>query len=251
MADVQPKPRSRKKKHGAAYKYLSFIIICATLIFGISIFFRVSKIEVEGTSIYTTDEVIEASGISKGDNLFFVDRFTAISKIFSKLPYVEEVGIIRSLPNKLVIKISEGAALAYIDVNGKLWTIDRGCKFLGNISESEASELIRIDGIAPEAPAAGEIIKTDISEISKIEFLSVVLREMAAKEMCRDVTEIDMSNISSPEFEYLGRFTVRIGKNENIDYKFDMLLGSVRRLASGDTGIIDLSADKKVHFSPN
>ena len=39
---------------------LIFLLICAALVLGMSVFFRVSKIEVVGNSIYTAEEVVEA-----------------------------------------------------------------------------------------------------------------------------------------------------------------------------------------------
>ena len=42
---------------------LIFLLICAALVLGMSVFFRVAKIEVVGNSIYTAEEVVEASGI--------------------------------------------------------------------------------------------------------------------------------------------------------------------------------------------
>ena len=51
---------------------LTFFLVVVALIFIMSVFFKVSRIEVKGNSIYTADEVIKASGIEKGDNLFFI-----------------------------------------------------------------------------------------------------------------------------------------------------------------------------------
>lgn len=49
---------------------LTFFLVIVALVFIMSVFFKVSRIEVKGNSIYTTDEVIKASGIETGDNLF-------------------------------------------------------------------------------------------------------------------------------------------------------------------------------------
>ncbi len=68
--------------------------------------------------------------------------------------------------------------------------------------------------------------------------------------MTGDVTWIDVSAVSNPSFDYLGRFTVKLGSNENTEYKFGMLLSAVEQLAAGDRGTIDLSIDSKAHFSP-
>ena len=97
----------------------------------------------------------------------------------------------------------------------------------------------------------GEVVTASEEDASKVSFLSAILREIMARSMLGDVTVIDLSNISSPSFDYLGRFTVRLGKNESVDYKFELLLSAVSQLAPGDTGTIDLSVDKRAHFSPD
>jgi hypothetical protein len=42
-----------------------------------------------------------------------------------------------------------------------------------------------------------------------------------------------------------------MGRNENVGYKLELLLSAVGQLAPGDSGTIDLTADKKVAFSPD
>ena len=70
---------------------LAFALVCAALIFVLGVFFQVKKIEINGNKFYTDDEISVASGVVEGDNLFFINRFSVASRIFAKLPYVEEV----------------------------------------------------------------------------------------------------------------------------------------------------------------
>ena len=50
---------------------LIFLLICAALVLGMSVFFRVAKIEVVGNSIYTAKEVVDAmDGELRGNPLF-------------------------------------------------------------------------------------------------------------------------------------------------------------------------------------
>ncbi|HHU23335.1 MAG TPA: FtsQ-type POTRA domain-containing protein [Clostridiales bacterium] len=247
----QAGPRKRKKKKNPLYTPLSFIIICAALTFGMSVFFRISTIEVVGNNIYTQEEIIEASGLEKGDNLFFVNRFKAISRLFSKLPYVAEASIARSLPNKLIIEIEESRAIAYVVSSGDTWLIDRECKLLEKVRPAETGGMIKITGLSPISPSEGEIISPGEGESAKVSYLTELLKRIEARGMTGDIAEIDMSNLANPSFDYLGRFVVKMGKNENIDYKFELLLSSVSQLAEGDAGTIDLSIDKKAHFSPS
>lgn len=74
---------------------LTFFLVIVALVFIMSVFFKVSRIEVKGNSIYTADEVIKASGIETGDNLFFINGIAAGSRVAVKLPYVDSVQINR------------------------------------------------------------------------------------------------------------------------------------------------------------
>ena len=214
-----------------------------------SVFFRVSTIEVEGNSLYTSEEIIEASGIEQGDNLFFINRFTAISRIFSKLPYVEKAVINRSLPNRLVIVITESQAIACVAAEDGTWAIDRGCKLLSKAGGDELRGLIRIEGLTPIAPEAGQIIAPGEAESPKVSYLSAILTQIDTLGLRDNITYIDISGISNPSFDYLGRFTVKLGSFENTEYKFQCLLSAVDALSEGDRGTLDLSIDKRAHLT--
>ena len=46
------------------------LVICGAVVAALTLFFRVDRIEVTGMERYTEDEVIAASGIDIGDNLY-------------------------------------------------------------------------------------------------------------------------------------------------------------------------------------
>ena len=244
-----PQQGRRRKKRSALFAPISFLIICAALVFGMSVFFRVSGIEVEGNTLYTKEEVVEASGIEEGDNLFFINRFSAISRIFSKLPYVERAVINRSLPNKLVIVVSESRAIACVSAEDGTWAIDKSCKLLSKASGDDLRGLIRVEGLTPIAPEAGQIIAPGEAESPKVSYLSAILTQIEALDLQERITYIDISGISNPTFDYIGRFTVKLGAHENIEYKFQCLLSAVEALNEGDRGTLDLSIDKRADLT--
>ena len=128
-ADTEENIRLQKILDSFSGPMMFFLVIVA-VIFVMSVFFRVSDIQVEGNTHYTDEEIIRAIDIEEGDNLFFFDRFAALSRVFAKLPYVEEVSVERKLPNKVTITVKESQALAYIVLGDEDWTIDHSCKVL-------------------------------------------------------------------------------------------------------------------------
>lgn len=245
------KTKAKKvKKRSAVYAPLTFLVVCAALVFSVGVFFRVAKIEVSGGTYYSVEEVIEASGIEEGDNLFFVNRFTSESRIYSRLPYVQSVSVSRALPNRIIIEVYEGGAVACVRDGADYWLIDKYCKLLQSGTAADAQGLINITGVTPASPVIGETLLIDSGDSTAVEYISGVLCAMSALDMLGDVTFLDLSNISDPSFDYLGRFTVKPGRDETAQYKLELMLSAVEQLGPGDEGLLDLSIDKKVHFSP-
>ncbi len=84
-----------------------------------------------------------------------------------------------------------------------------------------------------------------------MEYLAEVLDQIEARGLTDQVTRIDFSNPDSPEFDYGGRFTVVLGKRENVEHKFGMFVAVLGMLKEGDVGVIDVSNGTTAHFSPN
>ena len=241
----------KKKKRGSLFAPISVLLVGVALLFGMGVFFRVQTIEVVGAVSYSDEEIIDASGIDIGDNLFFINRFSASSRIFAKLPLVEEASIERSLPNKIIISVDESYPLAYVGWEGQSWMMTGSCKLLGSGEGPELDGLIRVLNITPVSPKAGEILVLDEADNLKLTYLQTLLRAMQQMDMTRDVTELDMENSADPTFRYLGRFTVRMGPNDNTDYKLRMLLSAVAQMESDVTGTVYLSEGTTVHVSPD
>jgi len=242
---------ARRKKRSSLFAPISFLLVGVAIVFGMGVFFRVQTIEVRGAVSYTDEEIIEASGIDIGDNLFFVNRFSASSRIFSRLPLVEEASIERSLPNKLIITVDESFAMAYVDWEGQRWMMTGNCKLLGTGSGSELSGLIHVLGVTPVSPKAGETMAVDENDSLKLSYLQTLLHAMQMVNMTEDVSELDLSNPANPSFEYLDRFTVKLGPNENTEYKLRMLLSALLQLDDDITATIDISEGTAVHVSPD
>ena len=230
---------------------LMFVVVVVAAIFVMSVFFRVEDIQVVGNNHYTQEEIIRAVDIEEGDNLFFFDRFAAVGRAFSKLPYIEAVTVERSLPNRVVITVEETTALAYLQLGEEKWTLDHNCKVLGKAAEGEEESLLPIVGFRPGTLMIGEIMQTEDQDPEPVAYLAEILDQIEAREMTGEVTKIDFSDPDSPEFDYGGRYTVVLGRHDKVEYKFGMFAAVLGMLKEGDVGVIDVSSASKAHFSPN
>ncbi|MCR5577078.1 MAG: FtsQ-type POTRA domain-containing protein [Oscillospiraceae bacterium] len=229
---------------------IMFFLVVVAVIFVMSVFFRVSDIQVRGNSHYTDEEIIRAIDIEEGDNLFFFDRFAALSRVFAKLPYIDEVSVERSLPNKVIITVSESQALAYLVLGEEKWTIDHSCKVLGKANDDELVGLIPIDGISPGTLMIGEALETADKDEEIVDYIAEVLYQLEERGLYKQVGRVDFSDPRRVTFTYGGKYTVVLGDASNLEYKFGMLVSAMSQLLDGDVGIINVSDGNTAHFSP-
>lgn len=227
-----------------------FFIVVIALIFIMSVMFRIRVIEVVGNEHYTDKEIIEAVDIEDGDNLFFFDRFAAVAQVFSKLPYIEEVSVARALPNKVTITVEESKALAYIVLGSETWTIDKNCKVLGKAAEGETGSLIAVTGIKPGTLMIGETMQTEDNDDALIEYLAAILYQIQERGLYSETRSINFSDTSNVSFSYGGKYTVKVGNDFNLEYKFGMIVSVLQQLKPGDSGTIDVRDGVTAHFSP-
>lgn len=229
---------------------IMFFLVIVAVIFVMSVFFRVSDIQVRGNTHYTDEEIIRAIDIEEGDNLFFFDRFAALSRVFAKLPYIDEVTVERSLPNRVIITVTESQALAYIVLGEENWTIDHNCKVLGKANDDELQGLIPILGISPGTLMIGETLETADGDEQIVEFIAEVLEQLEGRGLYTQVGRVDFTDPEQVEFTLGDKYIVRIGNSSAIDYKFGMLISVLSQLLEGDVGIINVSDGNTAHFSP-
>lgn len=247
---LSKKSVSENSGTGAVFTSVSFILILACLAFGISVFFRVSHIEVKGNKTYSPNKIIEASGIENGDNLMFMNTSTVEAKIYENLVHIGKVSVERKLPNKINITICESGTAGVVETEGGLWLIDENCRLLDKCNVIESESYIKVIGISAVKPQKGSLIKVSDEGKPRLEYLKDVLITLSKKDMLKDVSTVNVSNPIDAEFKYMTKFKVKLGPMENTEYKVELLKESVKRLEANEMGTFDLSKDREAHFNP-
>ena len=117
-------PRNKRKRKrgkgrlGPLFKLLCAGAVAVALTMGATVFFQVETVAVTGNSRYSQEEIIQATGIQTGDNLFRMNKFQIAHQVLQGLPYVEELTIRRALPSTIVITVKEWDAVARVEAPG-------------------------------------------------------------------------------------------------------------------------------------
>ena len=205
--------RSNKRKQrnrgrfGFLYKLLSLIIILVVVAAGCVVFFRVGEITVSGVSRYTAQDIIDASGVEKGDNLFLVGGSRTAQKIYSSLPYVDEVNIRHALPDGIVITVTERTPAAVIQGGESWWIVDAKGKILEQVATARQAE---VSGLTALLPAVGTTLAVEDAESFRLEALLSLLKALEQRGLLAKISSIDLTSAAEVSMVYDGRLTVKM-----------------------------------------
>jgi Cell division septal protein len=250
---AKQKNRNGGHRRGAAiYTPVAALLVLFIIIFGVSVFFRVTKIEVTGSARYTDDEIIAASGVELGDNLFLLNSDAAARRITDAMPYISAVRIGLGIPDTAVLEVTESVAFAAVQTGNDYWKVDSSGRILERTDYSGASGLIRVTGLTLVAPKEGTKIAVDSAYETQLGYALDVFAAIDGAEIGNDVSSLDMTNISAITLVYKTTVTVKFGGGDNADFKITKLLVALDDpdVPSDFKGTIDVSKDEKTNVIP-
>ena len=247
-------------------------------------FLRVRNISVVGNSMYSQEEIQEASGISTGSALLLVNKTTVASRIRAQLPYIDEVRVGIGLPDTVKIEVVElETTFAVAADDGSFWLINSGGRLIERITGKDAGDYLRIEGIRIESGEVGDQAKAveepappvqekeeneeeeeeteeeeaeerppEASAAERLDTALQIVRQLAEEEDIRSITSVDVSSIYDLQIWYGTRFQVKLGGTSELSYKLEYMVAALAQLDSYQTGVLDLTFQeaKKATFIP-
>ena len=225
---------------GMAGKLIIMAALVAAVVFGVAIFFKVGRIEIQGNTIYSDERIIEASGLELGDNLLTVSRAAVGGSVKAALPYVDQVSVGRVLPDTVVISVKENQIVfaAQTDTN-TVWLISPSGKALERIDASLQEQYPQIIGVTLNNPTAGETV-TAVNQTALDAVLSL-LSELDGTGILEHAASIDASKEYDLVLQYDDRYEIDLGSSDRLDYKVQYLQAILAQLSDFQAGTIDLT----------
>lgn len=237
--------RRRRGRFGFLYKLLSFLIIFAAILAGCVAFFRVNRVEVIGNSRYSAQEIIDASGVELGDNLFLVNRPQTALNITKALPYVEKVAPVHRPPDTVELHITETHAAAAIQIGESWWLINASGKLLEQGGQAIVGALPVVRGLHPGEPVLGGRLTVELEEQVKLEGLRQLLTALSQREMLGRVTEfVDLTANNAIHFGCDEKLTVAVPMSGDFSqwaFYFQRVLETFQQRGEDISGTLDLT----------
>ena len=247
---------TRRRRHhrsvAVLYKLLSVVVISGAIVAALTLFFKVETITVSGTTEYSSEEIITASGIQQGDNLFLLNKYEIYESILEKLPYVSSVSISRKLPDTLLIEVTDSNQGGVIEDHGTYWVLSAEGKIFGKRAEAGHGALIT--GLTLSEPEVGKKAAVEEGQERALKQLLDLLAALEEKGMLQGVGSFDFSQESVISIKYADRYVVKFPYGADFPYKLTRLSQVIERLEEqGDqrAGVLDLTAEGEIHFIPD
>lgn len=230
---------SKKRQRAKSAKRLLILFIIAAIItlcvLSLTIFFPVKNITVKGESPYTAEQIIKASGISKGKNVF-VTGMSAEQDICKALPYIGSVDISRNLSGNIVITAYKAKPNYCYNSGNKFLLCDAEDKVL-EVLVTEPQDTVTVFGATAKNTKAGNKVTFEDEEKKEL-FLNVVnvLNNKKIK-----VNSVNVEQKVDIALRVEGRFNVKLGSTAYLEAKINHLSGMIKQTEKDRVGTIDLS----------
>ena len=247
--------RRRRGSSGFLYKLLSTLAISAAIIVAMTLFFRVDHVIVTGQQRYTSEEIVAATGVEMGDNLYLMDKNSIVAGMLEQLPYIENIRISRKLPDTLLVDVREcGRPMALVQ-NGSAWLISPRGKIVEQTSLQAAAAYGILDGCDLLDPVVGEKITLATEYASQQSSLLSLLEVLETAGELERVDAIHLEDLSMLTVDYIGRFTIQMPYEADYARKFRALrqiLDESGAIQDNMTGTFDMRReDGKVNLIQN
>ncbi|MBQ2795466.1 MAG: FtsQ-type POTRA domain-containing protein [Oscillospiraceae bacterium] len=189
---------------------VSLFILAAAVYLCLTMLFNVDRIIIEGNTLYEERELIETSGIEKGENLFEVDTAYAENKLYSVFNYVEAVEVKRSFPNAVTITITEAEPFSVIEEADGYTLVSAGGKVLERGLEEVPYGLLSVRGLST--------ITSTEDDVKRMDLMQSIINSMKKLEM-EGYNFLDLSDTLEIVMIYDDRVRVNLGNELQLEYK--------------------------------
>jgi len=240
MAEAQKKARAReaarkhedyverelhkKERRAIAAKLFSnlvfvFVILVAV---GVAVYygFLLSDIVVMGNENYTSDYIIERSGLKLGTHMLFVDLDKAEENI-AQDPYLQVDSVTYIFPARVRIVVTERKAVAGIVGLDSNVIIDKNGYVLSMAGGTDLSDLIQVTGVTASGFQLGQRLgqDNDFSTATLVQLISV----LEQYDLSSSIKSIDLTTPLAITMTAQNGLKVHVGQATDLDTKMDVL----------------------------
>lgn len=216
------KRRRRGRNYTPIYLALILVVIAVFTILSLTVLFRIKQFDVTGNNIYTTEEIIAATGLNGDENLIRLDKDEVEKRLESRLLYIEDAVVKAQYPATLKIEIKQAVAYGAVKANDGVYVVSDKGRVLEKRQNGDG--LVEIVGAKPpeksfeEYAANLETPEISFNDTRTKEAYFELIENLKLRGIS-DITLIEIKDYLSISFVIDGRIRVNVGNSVDIPYK--------------------------------
>lgn len=240
------KEKKQKRKKVRVYFFLTVFSIAVLIILSLTVFFNIRSFSVKGNERYTEKQIIEASGIREGKNLFRLNKFKIADALETKLPYLGHVHIYRKLPTTLCFEVEETRAAFAAFQSGKYIILDDQMKVLETVTELPEGVAYLIGDTVKEPKAGYTAVFAGEGTDTVWQALIPVLRDNIGLDK---ISAVDLSDRYNLRLYYdHDRIKILLGNADELVQKIKMAQGAIEKNGLTETARIDVTNSGAAYY---
>jgi cell division septal protein FtsQ len=248
---IQTVKRRRRKRNYSLVILTGLIVVFVIFaVLSCTVLFRITEIEVIGSSVYDFDTIAEATGIMPGEALLTL-KTRAVSKMLTdSFIYIDGADIHKRFPNTLTVEITPSVPAASVQQGDGYIYLSTGGKVLELNPLPKADTLIFTGVSFTETVTPGGVLgETDADRQTVRTVLEIANGDLGGLSPKTDY--IDITDRGNIKIMYDNRIELNIGGLSDIAYKLKFLKeiidtkigpntsGRLMMLSSGGASFID------------
>ena len=234
----------RRIKHRRIFVLSVFAAVVLLCICLFTPLFGITQISVTGNTLLAAEDVIAASGIEKGENVFRISRKKA-EKALTSEAYIEGAKIKRKFPAKIVIEINEAKQDIIIDTPQEFIVTTVAGRVLEKTDDVTNLTSPLIYGIDVTNAESAKKVETSDDEI-----LNMNLERIGCfyeTDYWKDIDEFHVSDVSNFIMIMKSGMKVTFGSidsTESLQRKIKMMAQILPQVQQTEKSYLDLTTDK-------
>ena len=248
-------PLQRKIIRILSYGAIISVVLIVGVVLSLTVLFKTQAYEVTGVTRYSEEEIINACGINKGENIFLAPKTAAENRLKKEFPYVEEADVSFKIPDTIRIAIEEAVEGYLVKQGGSDYlVISTKGRILDQVSDASAYDLPIFIGPTLTSGTVGDYVSYEDNTV--VDMIRSITQTFADNGY-QGITEIDATNMANISFTYDDRVKVKLGIPEDLDYKVRTAMTIINENLDKNqtgtiTGVLDVSrcnSTKRSYFN--
>ena len=258
--EIRRRKARRKKRNKKLRAVLTVVIVMAlaglcALIYCVAYGAPINKINVSGKSIYTSEQIIDASGIRTGDNMLRIRKSEVSRAVCEELPYISGVKVEFKLPDTLLLKVTQAQEKYLIVGKGGYLCLDENGKVLSLKKKKTKEGQYRLEGFEQQTAREGDIYKPEGDNVNRYDVAKQIIAQLEKNDL-KQANLLQMGDMNKVLVQFDGRINIYLNGNDyvkdsnDLEEKIALVAGVIKNeISQNSKGYIDARFEGRVFFN--